>query len=334
MTRPAGGKVEYNRPRFTGSFMMRLKNIIMLFRFLLKQAYRSAVGLVFLSACSALGSDFPARSPVSTAPAPPAAVVSVQVVEPPASEPSGVLQPSPTMAGTPPLEPVPTPVPTPSPLPHLCSPLQGVALEELAGLVSNPYHPPRPGSDDPHHGVDLADMDSARVARAGMGVQAALPGRVAGLVKDRFPYGNAVIVETELQAWPFLEELDLPAPLPLERLNTPLTCPPEPAPVEHLERLSVYLLYAHLLEPPDLEAEAEVGCGQSLGRIGSSGNALNPHLHLEARVGPSGRRFASLAHYTASAALSEMASYCTWRISGNFQMFDPFLLLASETAQK
>jgi hypothetical protein len=64
--------------------------------------------------------------------------------------------------------------------------------------------------------------------------------------------------------------------------------------------------------------------------VGDSGNALNPHLHLETRVGPAGARFSSLAHYDASASLEEMDNYCAWRVSGWFVLLDPLQLLAHQ----
>jgi hypothetical protein len=47
------------------------------------------------------------------------------------------------------------------------------------------------------------------------------------------------------------------------------------------------------------------------------------------RLGPAGVRFSSLAHYDASATIEEMFNYCTWRVSGLFQLVDPMLLLGS-----
>jgi murein DD-endopeptidase MepM/ murein hydrolase activator NlpD len=99
-----------------------------------------------------------------------------------------------------------------------------------------------------------------------------------------------------------------------------LTCPTPSAPLHlEVEARSLYLLYAHLLEPPEVMSGEALACGASLGAVGMSGNALNPHLHLEVRVGPSGIRFESLAHYTASASPQEMGDYCLWRVSGAFQ---------------
>ena len=90
---------------------------------------------------------------------------------------------------------------------------------------------------------------------------------------------------------------------------------------------SLYLFYAHLLDAPTFELAETVDCGQLLGKIGQSGNALNPHLHLEARVGPSGARFESMAHYSGGITEVEMRNYCAWRVSGVFQLLDPMRVL-------
>ncbi|RPI22437.1 MAG: hypothetical protein EHM70_23795 [Chloroflexota bacterium] len=84
-----------------------------------------------------------------------------------------------------------------------------------------------------------------------------------------------------------------------------------------------------MLETPALETGDEVACGQPLGAVGGSGNALNPHLHLETRLGPGGALIGSLAHYDSSASLLEMNRYCTWRVSGLFQILDPRRLLGN-----
>jgi murein DD-endopeptidase MepM/ murein hydrolase activator NlpD len=82
-------------------------------------------------------------------------------------------------------------------------------------------------------------------------------------------------------------------------------------------------LYAHLLEPVGFSVGDEINCGTQLGIIGNSGNALNPHLHIELRVGPSGSRFPGMSHYNSSATPLEMAGYCLWRVSGKFQALNP-----------
>jgi murein DD-endopeptidase MepM/ murein hydrolase activator NlpD len=90
---------------------------------------------------------------------------------------------------------------------------------------------------------------------------------------------------------------------------------------------SLYVLYAHLQEPPSLKLSDAINCGRELGAIGDSGNALNPHLHVEVRIGPTGAKFPGMAHYDTSATSEEMANYCLWRVSGLFQLLDPMPLL-------
>jgi murein DD-endopeptidase MepM/ murein hydrolase activator NlpD len=224
-----------------------------------------------------------------------------------------------------------SPAPEETSLPLVCSPLEGISLGELAEMISNPFNPPRPGSDDPHQGIDLADINLDNVAVGGRPVSVVLNGRVAAVIRDRFPYGNALLVETTLESLPtgWIEGLDLPDPGVLAEIPTVLTCPALPdEPAWDLTTMSLYLLYAHLQSPPELHVGEEMECGQIIGAIGSSGNALNPHLHLEVRSGPAGASFDSMAHYDASASLDEMAAYCSWRVSGNFPLVNPMSLFS------
>ena len=221
------------------------------------------------------------------------------------------------------------PTPTLTPALSICSPLEGYSLGQMAGLVSNPFHPPLPGSDDPHQAVDLADRQpDSQIALAGRVVQAVLGGGVAAVIQDRFPYGNALLVETPLEGLPN----SLPAALGLtEPASTPipnlaLTCP-DVVQKNWKAGQSLYLLYAHLQQAPTFLPGDPITCGQAIGIVGDSGNALNPHLHLEVRLGPSGVRFSSLAHYDNSATLEEMDNYCTWRVRGVFRLVDPMRLL-------
>ena len=204
-------------------------------------------------------------------------------------------------------------------------------LSDLPGMVVNPFAPPsRPGSDDPHHGIDLAQVGAGNIALAGLPVQAVLAGQVAAVIVDRFPYGNAVIIETPLERLPgrWWEVLALPTPAPTLAFIPALTCPtPEHPLAWNEDARSLYLLYAHMQSPPSPQPDETVACGQALGAIGDSGNALNPHLHLEVRIGPSGVRIPSLAHYDPSATVDEMAYYCAWRVSGLFQLVDPMDIL-------
>lgn len=221
---------------------------------------------------------------------------------------------------------------TPAPPLRLCSPLQDIDLADLASLVSNPYFPPPSGSDNPHQGVDLAvRMPGSDMAVAGHPVQAALAGRIVMAQADRFPYGNALMIETALdpQAAALWPTDTIPPPAATLAPATGLTCPPISLPPLDFNKRSLYVLYAHLLTPPQGPAGQQVDCGQSIGQIGSSGNALNPHLHFEARVGPAGMQFPSMAHYDNSVTSEEMGNYCLWRISGLFQLVDPMAVLGA-----
>lgn len=223
--------------------------------------------------------------------------------------------------------------PTVEPSADVCSPLAGYTLPELAGIVVNPYHPPRLGSDNPHQGVDLAQVDAVNgIAVTGMTVQAMLAGKVAGVAADRFPYGNMVMIETTLDAATNASNpvLILPTPLPKKLPGGALTCldlniyPPEAGAAR-----SLYILYGHMQNPPAVSVGDPVTCGQELGAVGDSGNALNPHLHVEVRVGPPDQTFPSMAHYDPSADYEEMAAYCLWRVSGVYQTIDPGCLWGS-----
>ena len=219
--------------------------------------------------------------------------------------------------------------PSPTSTPAICSPFPGYLRDDLIASISNPFHPPRPGSDDPHQGVDLAVQQDG-IALPGGNVLTVLSGQVAAVIIDRFPYGNALMVETPVEALPASWSLkfQLPTPVPTLPPHPALTCPPAVvAPDWSQEKRSLYLLYAHMQKPPSAELGDLVSCGALIGQIGQSGNALNPHLHLEARLGPAGARFNSIAHYVANATPQEMSYYCTWRVSGIFQLVDPVLLL-------
>jgi murein DD-endopeptidase MepM/ murein hydrolase activator NlpD len=180
--------------------------------------------------------------------------------------------------------------------------------------------------------VDFAErLEGSSVALEGLPVHAVLSGQVASVIQDRFPYGNALLVETPLEHLPIAwqEQVQVPTPGPTLELRGPLTCPPGYTPPGDPTGRSLYLMYAHMKEPVNLQSGQDVACGQTIGAIGSSGNALNPHLHLEVRAGPSGVSFSSMAHYDNSASVEEMANYCAWRVSGIFQLIDPLRLLSA-----
>ncbi len=286
---------------------------------------RIAAAGLFLAMSGCAASPQAASSGPADVPALAAAAAATATATLPQPTATTTAEPTATEAAT-----LPPPTPTP-PAAAVCSPLQGYSLEALQKSVSNPYHPPKPGSDDPHHGVDLANvLPGTSVAVEGLPVQAALAGKVAGVIPDRFPFGNALIVETPLDDLPagWRARLQLSAPDPNFKSTSALTCPPADfTRAWSYERTSLYVLYAHLKQRPTLQPGDTLACGQAIGAIGKSGNALNPHLHFEVRVGPAGVQIPQMAHYDASATQQEMAAYCTWSISGIFQMTDPLKIL-------
>jgi len=228
-----------------------------------------------------------------------------------------------------------TPVSSETPAPafevnQICSPLAGVPLEELGGHMVNGYNPPQPGSDDPHQGIDLAVLSApGGIALSGAAVQTLMTGKVAGVANNRFPYGNSLMIEVPLDevSPDILSGTFIPTPLPLQLPPGALTCPDLTIqPSAAGEPRSLYILYAHMQNPVEVEIGDPLGCGQMVGTVGESGNALNPHLHIEVRVGPAGQTFPSMAHYDPSANEGEMAAYCTWRVSGVFQAINPACL--------
>jgi len=214
----------------------------------------------------------------------------------------------------------------------ICSPILGYSISDLTHAVSNPFNPPtRLGSDNPHQAIDIAVIRNG-ISLSGDEVHAILPGNIAGIVKNRFPYGNAVLIETSFEylAKDLTIIKDFSTPAPTLHPHPSLTCPEaEVLPSLDWENRSLYMLYAHLREISNLHLGNNVKCGDRIGIIGESGNALNPHLHIETRVGPSEARFNSISHYDSSATLEEMAGYCSWRVSGVFELIDPMIIIRS-----
>jgi len=201
-----------------------------------------------------------------------------------------------------------TGTPTPDSV-ELCSPLHDHLIQELQEFVSAPYDPPPPGKEQRHHGVDFSYYQRGeRQSIQGVGVQSVLPGVVAAAISESFPYGNFVIIET-----PFTD-------VPSETREQ----------LEIKEGESLYLLYAHMEDSPLVNLGDRVAACQLLGSVGKSGNAGIPHLHLEARTGPSGAVFEAMAYYTTRTTEEERSNYELWRTSGEFVHFDPMLLFLSD----
>jgi murein DD-endopeptidase MepM/ murein hydrolase activator NlpD len=202
--------------------------------------------------------------------------------------------------------PIPIPSVTPtSQSPEICSPLGSVDLIELAGVVSGVYAPPPPGKDDRHQGVDFSYWRRGeRTSILGDGVQSVLAGTIAGIVIDRYPYGNAILVESRPEQLP--EDLRGSIGFQLDE--------------------SLYLLYAHMETPPSFQLGEQVVSCQLLGTVGKSGNAGVAHLHLETRLGPAGSRFGSMAYYIEATSTDERQTYVLWRTSGVYRHLDPMIL--------
>ncbi len=202
--------------------------------------------------------------------------------------------------------PTPGQPPTPKAQPQICAPLTEHTIPQLPNIVSDPYAPPPPGKDERHHGIDFAYYNHAgRPSILGEGVQSIFAGEVAAAIHDKLPYGNMVIIET------------LPEAIP-EALRKTLAIP---------DGYSLYHLYAHFAEAPLVQLGEEIICGAPLGYVGQSGyNIPVAHLHIETRIGPSGVRFESMMFYDTHATSNEQKQYLRWRVSGEFQHFDPMLV--------
>jgi murein DD-endopeptidase MepM/ murein hydrolase activator NlpD len=190
----------------------------------------------------------------------------------------------------------------------MCSPLEDHSLTDLQDIITFPYDPPPPGKDTGHHGVDFAYYRRGeRLSIQGVPVQSVLPGRVAASNHNLIPYGNMVMVET-----------------PYDRLSLSL--------IDFLgipDQQSLYLLYAHMQDPPLPAFREEIACGQTLGAVGNTPEHWSsaPHLHFEARYGPAGHDFSGMRFYDPYAQIEEMEMYTLWRTSGDFVLLDPVALL-------
>lgn len=238
--------------------------------------------------------------------------------------PSSTPQPSPSPTAT---EMLPTLTATETSF-TVCSPLEDETFESLPLILFNPLDIPPFGQDIGHHGQDFAYFQRGdRESIEGVEVYAVLTGNVITTLEDNYPYGNTVLIETPLSNLPpDLAETLLAAYLPVpEDPGYRLYCPPVTAPTLTGE-YSIYHLYAHLETQPDFLPGDDVTCGELLGTVGNTGYSSNPHLHLETRLGPSGATIMNMAHYENTATEDQMAAYCLWRMSGYYQLFDPFII--------
>ncbi|MRS03891.1 hypothetical protein EG832_11830 [bacterium] len=213
----------------------------------------------------------------------------------------------------------------------VASPIQGIAASDLATIISQPFVLPPTGEDSGHHGVDFAYWNFKTAgAIEGTPLLSIFPGKVSSAYsKIRNPYGYMVIVETPLSNLPkeIIDAIKLP-----EASSTPasasnrLTCPTGFADWWDTSQKSLYVLYGHMGEPPTVKLGQTVKMGDMVGVVGNTGASSSPHLHLEIRIGPANATFASMGHYDTTTTDQERHNYCMWRISGQFEMFDPMVL--------
>lgn len=210
----------------------------------------------------------------------------------------------------------------------ICSPLEEETFETLPLIIVNPLVIPAIGRDDGHHGVDFAYYRRVeRESIQGIEVFAVLEGKTVQIMENNTPYGYAILIETPLSNLPGDLQKDLTPlyqPVP-ENIQYQGECP-QIDPPEVTGELSLYHLYAHLEQKPSFVTGDPVPCGALLGTVGNTGRSSNPHLHLETRIGPSGASIGDMAFYETIYTEEQRADYCLWRMSGYFQLFDPFLL--------
>ena len=212
---------------------------------------------------------------------------------------------------------------------RVCSPLEEETLDSLPLIIVNPLVIPAVGRDDGHHGVDFAYYRRGeRESIQGIEVYNIISGNTVLTLENNIPYGYTILIETPLSELPKNLQEDLTAryqPVP-GNIQYQGECPSFEPPGTS-GNLSVYHLYAHLEEKPTFSTGDTVSCGTVLGTVGNTGRSSNPHLHLETRLGPSNATLGDMAYYETTYTEQQRGSYCLWRMSGYFQLFDPFLLL-------
>lgn len=215
---------------------------------------------------------------------------------------------------------------------NFSSPLQGIELEELELINSNPFVYAGPGKDEGHHGTDFSFYQYKTFNQIeNLPVLSILDGKVRSVIANRPPYGNMIIIETALTAFPDHFQKKLVENVVFENLPnyTNLNCPNYSSFNYEIDKnsLSLYVLYAHLFDVPGFNIDDQVLSGSQIGKVGNTGSSGNPHLHLEFRIGPSDYNFPEMAHYHNSATDQEMENYCLWRVSGYFSQIDPMEMI-------
>jgi murein DD-endopeptidase MepM/ murein hydrolase activator NlpD len=189
---------------------------------------------------------------------------------------------------------------------NMSTPLQGVGFGELHTIISQPYDVPDVHSDVGHHGVDLGSYDFHGKLIYNWPILSIFSGKVAGVVVNRYPIGNCIIVETAYSQ------------LPSEIVDESGIKPEQ----------SLYSMYCHMLNAATQKIGDPVTAAQAIGLVGKS-QTVEAHLHLEMVMGPPNQVIPSMAYYNGDATENEKKAYMWWRTSGTFISFNPMNLIAN-----
>ena len=240
------------------------------------------------------------------------------------------LPPTPVVATT--LETQPT-LAAPKAEYQISSPLPNMVLGDLNSIITSPFEMPKLGEDSGHHGVDFGFwVHGDQKSMIGLPILSILPGTVAATITTTDPYGNMILIETPLKdiAPNLLSKFKLPTHAATTPLNTRLGCSPvKPLDSWNETDKSLYILYAHMNKPSSLAIGSPVQTGEQIGEVGNTGMSSGPHLHLEMRIGPGDVRFTRMGHYARTTTTEERQNYCTWRVSGIFDLFNPLDFFAA-----
>ena len=84
----------------------------------------------------------------------------------------------------------------------MSTPLQGIGFGELHTIISQAYNVPDPYKDTGHHGVDLGSYEYHGKLIYDWPILSMFSGKVAGIVVNRPPIGNCIIIESTQEQLP------------------------------------------------------------------------------------------------------------------------------------
>jgi len=204
---------------------MKMKNISLLI---------SIIAVISLTACQKETGDIQVENSIG---------------ESPASTPTPTTHPTQTTSVIP-------PTPTKDLINTVCSPLEGLSLEELISdptVISQVFKTPRPGLDDGHTGIDYAYYRRGdRVGIEGLAIYAVLKGKIISILDNKWPYGNMIIIETPIEEinTQLFNVISPPQTAPTVEPAPHVNCPPGELEFDMaVSSRSIYVLYAQLKDP-------------------------------------------------------------------------------------